>query len=56
MKQFYRKSYGCFICTDVYHRPWYWGFRHYLPNHPHLGAFALSFSVSLLFALLFDHN
>ncbi len=56
MKQFYRHGYGCFICTDKYVRPWWYFMRHYLPIRPHLGAFLLSFSVALLFALLFDHS
>ena len=27
MKVFYRKSYGCFVFTDRYVRPWWWSFR-----------------------------
>lgn len=52
MKVFYRKAFGCFICTDRYIRPWWWGFRHYLPTRPHPGAFFTSFVFSLAAALL----
>lgn len=31
MKTFYRKAFGCFICTDVYTRPWWWRWRAWLP-------------------------
>ena len=53
MKVFYRKSYGCFVFTDRYVRPWWWSFRHYLPTRPHLGAFLVSFVLALSVALLF---
>ena len=52
MKVFYRKAYGCFVCTDRYVRPWWWSFRHYLPTRPHPGAFCLSFLLSLVAAII----
>ena len=39
MKVFYRKAYGCFVCTDVYHRPWWWSFRHHLPHRVNSASF-----------------
>lgn len=32
MKTFYRKAYGCFICTDRYRRPWWWPIRSIVPT------------------------
>ena len=52
MKVFYRKSYATFVCTDRYVRPWWWGFRHYLPTRPNSGAFYLSFLLSLAAAII----
>ena len=57
MKVFYRKSYGCFVCTDRYIRPWWWQWRRYLPSRfdsaqffiPCLLAFALAFILPALF-------
>ena len=57
MKVFYRKAYGCFIFTDRYIRPWWWQWRHYLPQRfnsasfliPCLLAFALAFVLFTLF-------
>jgi len=51
MKVFYRKAYGCFIFTDVYFRPWWWGFRRYLPTRfdsaPFLILCLLAFTLAL---------
>lgn len=54
MKVFYRRSYGCFVCTDRYFRPWWWKWRHHLPTRftrghvflSGLSAFALAFVLS----------
>jgi hypothetical protein len=52
MKVFYRKSFGCFVCTDRYVRPWWWGIRHYMPTRPHPLAFLASFSLALVASVL----
>ena len=57
MKVYYRKAYGCFIFTDRYIRPWWWQWRHYLPQRfdsasfliPCLLAFALAFVLPSFF-------
>ena len=52
MKVFYRKAYGCFVCTDVYFRPWWWGFRRHLPTRFDSASFFIPCLSALVMALI----
>lgn len=54
MKVYYRKAYGCFVCTDRYIRPWWWSYRHHLPNRFTRGSFFLSGLFACAMALIFS--
>lgn len=52
MKVFYRKAYGCFVCTDRYYRPWWWSFRRHLPHRINSASFLIPCLFALLVALV----